>query len=117
MVYRLVDKTDTGRSMVDGFAYGRDIEPVVGEPRSNNSTMSTGSSLTERESTDSAGADDVAPADRNIVTRVLFSSTHNINLLHEVFHQVSLIYMFIDCWCSLVRSLDISLSHRVCRHL
>ena len=86
----ITDKVD--KALIDGgsLPYAQDVEQMNSEPRSNASTMSTGSSLTEKESTDSnsGSPDELSPVDKEIVSHVLMSSPENINLIHEVFRQV-----------------------------
>merc|ERR1712168_1480714 len=66
-----------------------EADPCI--PGSNNSTLSTASSYTEKDSaTSSVSGEDDNHSEHDVVRRVLYSSRENINILHEVFRQALL---------------------------
>jgi len=70
-------------------------EPTI--PGSNASTMSTVSSCTERDSNDSSevGVDEHSLREYELVRCVLYSTQQNVNIVHEVFRQVTIMLLLL----------------------
>ena len=59
-------------------------------PGSNSSTLSQGTLYTEKDSTGSSiCSDDTLLSEQEIVKKVLYNTRENVNIVHEVFRQVS----------------------------
>ena len=88
-------------------SHHQDGEGEVKVAGSNASTLSTASSYTEKDSASSSVcSDDHTVSEYDIVKRVLYSTRENVNIVHEVFRQVTeFLLLNTESWNFIVRNI------------
>lgn len=95
----------------NGQCMAQDVERPI--PGSNASTLSTASSYMENCSNgSSACSDEHLFTEQEIVRTVLYSSRENVNIVHEVFRQVSIVIIVqVLCFCFFISFISVYWSH------
>ena len=80
------------KELIDDVPVEHPESPVIEPPGSNTSTLSTASAYSEKDSANSSVCSEGqghGSSEFEIVQYILYSNQENINIVHEVFRQVS----------------------------